>query len=430
MKITLICPVFPPEPAPSGVMTSQLGSRLGEDGHRVNLVVSFPSRPRGRLYEGYKRCLGRVEKQGRMQVIRSPSWLIGARRRYWSRVLENVTFGISSTFNAWRAGRPDVLIVETWPLFAVQLGMWLGRWWRVPVLYYVQDVYPEVMEDAGILRPGGIWSRWLRAWDRSLCLQSYKVVVISDSMRDLLRQNRRLPTERIAVIPNWVDPKELVPQDRNNAWRREMDIDPRLFVAMFAGTMGTVSGADVLIEVAKQLHQRPDILILCVGEGVLKDSMIAEARRAKLTNIRFEPFQPRERLSEVQASADAMLLTVRKDFRDGSVPSKLISYMAAGRPIVCAAPQRSGVVKSVEAAQAGIPIPPADSTAISRAIEHLAGRPDEAQRMGRNARDYFEKNLTLDRAYGKFTELFHEAVRPWKKPEPHQLTVEVERHRY
>jgi len=209
-----------------------------------------------------------------------------------------------------------------------------------------------------------------------------------------------------------------------------MDIDPRLFVAMFAGTMGTVSGADVLIEVAKQLHQRPDILILCVGEGVLKDSMIAEARRAKLTNIRFEPFQPRERLSEVQASADAMLLTVRKDFRDGSVPSKLISYMAAGRPIVCAAPQRSGVVKSVEAAQAGIPIPPADSTAISRAIEHLAGRPDEAQRMGRNARDYFEKNLTLDRAYGKFTELFHEAVRPWKKPEPHQLTVEVERHRY
>ena len=280
-------------------MLSELASRLASEGHRIAVVTSFPNRPLGAVYAGYRRRPQSIETQGALSVVRCTTWLIGAKRRVWNRVMENVTFGISSALNAWRVGRPDVLVLETWPLLAVQIGIWLARWWRVPVVYYVQDVYPEAAESAGLLHTRGLLSRFLRSWDRRLCLKSGKVIAISDTMRDLLCRNRAIAPARIAVIPNWVDRDEFPPEARGDRWRREMGIAPDVFVTLYAGTLGLASGAEVLVDVAKLFEGCSRILILCIGEGPLKRKMIRNTTRAKLWNIRFEPFQPRRRLAEV-----------------------------------------------------------------------------------------------------------------------------------
>ena len=410
LKITFICPVFPPEPDPSGVMASQLACRLASEGHQIAVVTSFPNRPLGAVYDGYRRRSRSIEREGSLSVVRCATWLIGAKRRLWNRVMENVTFGILSVLNAWRFGRPDVLVLETWPLLAVQIGTWLGRWWRVPVVYYVQDVYPEAAESAGLLRTHGPLSKLLRSWDRRLCLKSGKVIAISDTMRDLLCRNRAIPPARITVMPNWVDREGFPRETRGDVWRSEMGIAPDVFVAMYAGTMGLVSGSDVLVDVAKRLETRTQILILCIGEGSLKRKMIRDATREKLRNIRFEPFQPRRRLAEVHAAANATLLTLSKDSQDASVPSKMVTYLAAGRPIVCAVPEGSSISQELQAAQAGVRTPPGDPDSIARAITLLAGRPREARQMGENGRNYFEKHLTFDRACRQFHEVLEEVA--------------------
>ena len=391
-------------------MASELASRLASEGHQIAVVTSFPNRPAGAVYDGYRRRSRSIETQGSLSVVRCATWLIGAKRRLWNRVMENFTFGISSVLNAWRLGRPDVLVLETWPLIAVQIGTWLGRWWRIPVVYYVQDVYPEAAESAGLLQTRGLVSRLLGAWDRQLCLKSRKVIAISDTMRDLLCRNRAIPPARIAVIPNWVDQDEFPHETRGDGWRREMGVAPDVFVAMYAGTMGLASGADVLVDVAKHLEARSRVLMLCIGEGPLKRKMIRDATRAKLRNIRFEPFQPRHRLAEVQAAADAMLLTLSKESQDASVPSKMITYLAAGRPIVCAVPEGSAISQQLQTAQAGVRTPPGDPDAIAKAITLLAERPTEARQMGENGRQYFEQHLTLDRACRQFSQLLEEVA--------------------
>ena len=410
MKITFICPVFPPEPDPAGVMAAELARRLASQGHQMTVVTSFPNRPAGAVYAGYRRRRRSMETRGGVSVVRCATWLIGAKRHVWNRVMENLTFGISSVLNAWRLGRPEVLILETWPLLAVQIGIWLAGWWRVPVVYYVQDVYPEAAENAGLLQSGGRLSRLFRAWDRRLCLKSGKVIAISHTMRDLLCRNRAIAPARITVIPNWVDRDEFPRETRGDSWRREMGIPPDVFVAMYAGTMGFASGADVLVDVAKRLGADARILILCIGEGPLKRKMIRDAGRAKLRNIRFEPFQPRPRLAEMQAGADAMLLTLSKKSEDASVPSKMITYLAAGRPIVCAAPEKSAISRQLQAAQAGIRTPAGDSDSIAKAIAFLAAHPAEARQMGENGRRYFEQHLTLDRACRQFSRLLAEVA--------------------
>src|SRR5689334_3289186 len=156
MKITFISGVFPPEREPSGVMADQLAARFARDGHEVTAIAPFPSRPGGELYPGFHRRLRSASSEsGGYRLIRCANWFVGKQRRNIDRLLENITFGLSSAWATWRAGRPDVMIVETWPLFAVQFPALLAAWWRVPFLYYIKDVYPEAAEKAGILTNDG-----------------------------------------------------------------------------------------------------------------------------------------------------------------------------------------------------------------------------------------------------------------------------------
>jgi colanic acid biosynthesis glycosyl transferase WcaI len=406
MKLTFICAVFPPEPAPAGVMAHQLATRLAREGHDVTMVVPIPNRPEGVVYPGFeKRLRSRTVTREGYTLVRCANWLIGKRRRNMDRILENITFGLSSVWAAWRGGRPDVIIIETWPLFAAQFAASLANWWRVPYLYYVKDVYPEAAENAGILTPGGPLACACRSWDRHLCSHSANVVVISETMRSLVSENRQIPQGHFTVIPDWIDKAEFAVWEGGDVWRRVQNIGDDVFVAMFAGTLGHVSGVEVLVDVARIMQGETDILLLCIGEGGRKQAMLEEASSLSLKNIRFLPFQPSERVPEVQASCDVALLTMRPDSLDSSVPSKLISYLAASRPVICAANAESVVARAVIDARAGIVVCPGDAQAIADAILRLKREPEKARQMGRNARLYFEKNYTLERAYEQFSEL-------------------------
>ena len=411
MKITFICAVFPPEPAPAGVMAHQLATRLAKDGHDVTMVVPFPNRPEGVLYPGFQRSLYKriVTKEG-YRLIHCANWLIGKRRRTVNRLLENFTFGMSSVWAAWREGRPDVFIIETWPLIASALSVLLARSRSVPYLYYVQDVYPEAATEAGILSSSGLVARACRSWDRYLCLHSATVVVISETMQDLLATNRRLPSDRFTVVPNWIDESAFPVWQKESNWRRAQGIPNNAFVALFAGTLGHVSGAEILVEVASLLRTDEDVLLLCIGEGVQKEKILNEASRKELKNIRFLPFQPRERVPEIQASCDVALLTMRPNSSDASVPSKLISYLAASRPVICAANLKSAVARTVLEANAGLVVRPGDAAAIAEAILILQKSPERVGDMGRNARAYFLGHYTLDRSYGRFSKLVAESA--------------------
>jgi colanic acid biosynthesis glycosyl transferase WcaI len=138
--------------------------------------------------------------------------------------------------------------------------------------------------------------------------------------------------------------------------------------------------------------------------------MIEQCRLLGLENIRILPFQPRERIAEVQGAANVTLLTVRPGYGDESVPSKVISYFAASRPVICAAPTGAAVARIVSQSGAGVVVTPGDASALARAITDLTTRSADAARMGRAARAYFEQHLTLDRAHMQFSAVLKESV--------------------
>jgi len=409
MKIAFISCVFRPEREPTGVMAHQLSKRLAADGHSVHVIAPFPNRPYGRIFQGYRRRLRSVEPNDHgYRLTRCANWFVGKRRWTPNRILENITFGLSSSWAAWRDGRPDLLLIESWPLLATAISALLAKLWRVPYVYYVKDIYPEAAERFGLIPADGIIARICRNWDRRICLGSAKVIVISESMRELLAASRALPADRFAVIPDWIDAADFQIHPMHNAWRREQTISATVFVAMFGGTLGHVSGAGILVDAAALLRDEKNILMICVGEGVRKSSMQEQARRLALENIRFLPYEPGERVPELQAAANATILTTQPGYPDASVPSKLISYLAAGRPIVCSAPDSSAVSRVVREAEAGVIVQPGDAAGLAAAICRLASDPLDCVRMGLNARRYFEAHYTLERAHAQFRHLLAE----------------------
>ena len=412
MKITFICAVFPPEPAPAGIMAEQLATRLAQDGHSTTMVVPFPNRPEGLLYPGFRRRLrARSLSTKGYTVVHCAHWLIGRRRRMVNRLLENITFGLSSTWAALKEGRPDLFIIETWAFFGVSLPAMLARLWGVPYIYYVQDLLPEAAEQSGLLNPKGRLVRMFRSWDRALCLRSARTLVISERMRQLLARNRKLPCDKISVISNWIDESIFPVWSGGNGWRHAQGISDDTFVVIYAGTLGYVSGAEVLVEVAEILRAEPRILLLCVGEGVRKDSMIGEAARLKLENIRFLPFQSANRVPEIQASCQIALLTMHPNHCDSSVPSKLISYLAASRPVICSVHRESTAAEVVLEAGAGLVVDPGEAQGIAQAILRLMGDPQLRNQMGNAARQHFERHFTLEQAHKSFDLLFASLAR-------------------
>lgn len=411
MRITFVVAVYPPESEPAAVMAGQLVRSLGRAGHVVTVVCPFPNRPTGRIYGGYRRRLWSHETNGTATMLRVWTWFIGARRRTFDRLLENVSLGVSAGLALLLLPRPDVVVVEVWPIFAQTVCALVCRLRGIPMVNYIQDVYPEAACAAGLLEETGRRAALLRDVDRWVSARAAANVVISPRMKDFLVERRKLPSERFHVVENWLDLDEIKPVPVDQAWRGGLGIGPQDFLCMYAGTLGLASGASVLVEAAARLEWNRGVWIVCIGEGVLRDVMSRQVAELGVSRMRMLPFFPRDAVSAVQSCADAMLLTVAPSVGVSSVPSKLITYLAVGKPVICAVPTASDIADLVSGECLGEVVPPGDAAALSHAILRVRemGEADR-ERMGQRSRRVALNRFSIDSALRRFNAILERSA--------------------
>jgi colanic acid biosynthesis glycosyl transferase WcaI len=173
--------------------------------------------------------------------------------------------------------------------------------------------------------------------------------------------------------------------------------------------MGVVSRVDILVDVAERLRHHPAIRLVCVGQGVLKPRMEEEIIRRGLTNLTLLPFQPRERVADVQSAADVMLLTTSAQMGTTSVPNKLITYLAVAKPVICAVSGDTDAARLVTERQLGVVVPPEDPSALAEAIRTMAATDRAALLdMGQRSRAAALERYSLRSAVASFERLFAE----------------------
>jgi colanic acid biosynthesis glycosyl transferase WcaI len=214
--------------------------------------------------------------------------------------------------------------------------------------------------------------------------------VVSDRAAAYLR-SRRVDGAKILVARHWFDDSAFKAERSRNV-RAEFALDGR-FVAMFAGNLGLVQGLETLVDAAARLRDRADIVFAVVGDGSDRARLEARVRELQLTNVRFLGHQPASAMPDFYSAADALIVHLkRSEIADVSIPTKILAYLAAGRPIVCAS-GGAGADLMAEAG-AGPIVEPGDAGGLAAAVASLSvlsGK--EREQLGARGRRYFDEHF-------------------------------------
>jgi glycosyltransferase involved in cell wall biosynthesis len=390
---------FHPEVGAPQTRILESAQRLAAHGHAVTALTGFPNYPDGVIPAPYRGRLMQTEWVGPVRVIRSAVYA-APNRGFARRLLNHASSAISSTLASPRAGPTDVVIAESPPLFTAAAGVLIARLRRAPLVLNVADLWPESAVQLGALRdPRAI--RLAEAMERFAYRHAALIAVPTPGMRDSLL-SRGLPDERVVHLPNAVD------IDRFGAAPAPVGRErPRI---VYSGTVGMAQGIGTLLEAARILEAEGDELeFLVAGDGAERPQLEALAREWGLRSVTFAGKLPRERIPAVIGGADIAVLTLRDlPLFEDALPSKLLEYMAAGRPVAAGA---AGLVASVvEAAGAGLVTPPEDASALAASIRRLARDPVTAAAMGASGRRYVHEHFSRDAVVGRLERLLREVA--------------------
>jgi colanic acid biosynthesis glycosyl transferase WcaI len=206
MLIYLISCVFPPEPNISAQTSHLIAAQLSKEGHRVLVITSFPSRPLGTIFPGYRRRLFSSERvhEG-VSILRCFSFF-SPRSTLVSRFLENISFGLTSGLALFFSPRPDILYMNTWPIFAGGIIRLIAGWKHLPLITHIKDLYPESLASQGRVKEGGLLYTITMQLDGWIARGCNAVIVISEYFARRYDEFRHVDPIKIHVIYDWVDP--------------------------------------------------------------------------------------------------------------------------------------------------------------------------------------------------------------------------------
>jgi colanic acid biosynthesis glycosyl transferase WcaI len=401
INAVIICQYYPPEQAPIGVMLRELSSDLVRAGHRVTVVTGFPNHPAGKIFPGFKRKLFAAERQDGVRVVRC--WLyLSPKKTVFHRMLNFISFGITSFLAVLFFERPDLILSVSPPLSNGVTAMALKVLKQCHYIFNVQDIYPDAAVNAGVMKDSFL-AGLFRKLELLIYKRARKVTVISEGFKQNLVK-KGVSSGKVEIIYNWIDSSEIVPQPRDNDFSQKHGLNGK-FVVLYSGTIGLISGAEIMLECSQSLKDHPDIVFLMVGEGAVKDRIRDAALKRGLDNIRMLPFQPREILSQVLSSADLAVVTLQKNRGQSSVPSKLLGYLAAARPVAASLDADSDTARFINRAGCGLCVPAEDAKALTETILALYQDPARRLKLGQKGRHFLLKHCDRKAATAKYREL-------------------------
>lgn len=315
--------------------------------------------------------------------------------------------GLAGAAVAWK---PDVVLCANTPLFVLQLARRRLSATGMPLVNWLQDVHSVAMGGALARRagwPGRAGAALLRQVEADLLRSCAAVLPVTEDFLPLLRQ-WRVPGERVTVVPNWAEMTDEPP--RRNPFSTEHGLDGTTTL-LYAGTLGLKHEPQQLAVLAEAFLDRPDVRVVVVSEG-LGRTRLEEARRAGgLTNLVLVDFQPYERLPEVLGSADVLVSMLRADAATFSVPSKILTYLVAGRAQLAALPAANLAARTLRDGGAALVVEPEHTAEWVAAARRLVDDPCLRDTLGRRGRAYAEQHFSVDLPVDAIERVLATAVR-------------------
>lgn len=408
LKLLIVSQYFFPE----SFRVNDVAKGLVERGHEVSILTGQPNYETGAFFEGYAAFRPRLETIHGATVHRFP--LVSRGSGTGVRLALNyLSFALSASVLApgrIRERFDAIIVYQMSPVTMAAPAFALKRLRHIPVLFWIQDLWPETLRATGKVRSERVLS-WMRFAVASMYRSSDRVLVESEAFLGPVRQ-AGIPPSRVDYLPEWAEsfysPCDLEP---NAPEAKEM---PTGFRVMFAGNIGVAQAIDTIIDTASILRGHDDIQWVLIGDG--RRRQWAEARVKELgleRQFRFLGRRPAEAMPRYFALADVLLITLKRDpVFAMTIPAKLQSYLACGRPIVGALDGEGARV--VEDSKSGIACASQDAQGLADAVLTIQGlSPKERRAMGRAGRAYYDAHFERELLLTRLERTIEEVVRPW-----------------
>lgn len=396
MKILVVCQHYKPEP----MRITDICEELVKRGNEVTVLTGVPNYPMGIIYEGYRHGKRRKEIINGVKVIRS--FTIGRRTGVFWRILNYFSYAISASLKAGKLGdKFDVVFVnQTSPVMMAWPGIRYKKKYGKKLVIYCMDLWPESLEAGGI-KKGSLVYRLFHWISEKTYKQADKLLVTSRTFNKYFEEEFGMDPNEIEYLPQYAE-NLFSNIEVDNEKNEKTAEDEYNFV--FAGNVGKAQSVETIIEAANLLKDRENIKFHIVGDGSALEHCKEMAKRYGLTTVIFHGRRPVEEMPKYYAMADAMLITMfDNEMISKTLPGKVQTYMAAGKPIIGAINGETRRV--IEEAKCGIC---GRAEAANNLAENLLRfiNSSEKKDMVFASRSFYEKNFTKELFMNKLMDQF------------------------
>jgi colanic acid biosynthesis glycosyl transferase WcaI len=398
--LLLVSTNYAPEHTGIGPYATQLAEHWAARGADTHVLAGLPHYPSWLLDPAYAGRWRVTEARGGVTVHRRKH-TVPARQTALRRALFEASLLAHQLAAPPRMPRPHAVVAQMPSLAGAVVAARLAARHRVPFVPVVQDLMGAAAAQSGI--SGGDRAAAVAARAERYALSRAALVgVIHDSFRPRI-QAMGVDPARIRLVPNWSHVSR--PSADGADTRARLGWAPDRQVVLHSGNMGLKQGLEVLVDAARLA---PTVDFVLMGDGNQRATLQERAR--DVPNLHFLPPAETADFPDVLAAADVLAVTQRASVLDMSVPSKLTSYFAAGRPVLASVAAEGGTADEVRRSGAGVLVPPEDAAALLAALKELAADPVEADRLGARGPVYVDEHLSAAAGLGRLDDLLAEAL--------------------
>lgn len=379
-----------------------LGKELAGKGHRITVLTTFPQY---NLTEASKKNIESypaVANEDGIHVIRLKTLPIH-NVNHIARGIGQLLLPFLFFRGARLVGPQDVSVVYSPPLTLGLAAYLIKKREGTPFIFNVQDLFPQNAIDLGALKQS-ILIKFFRWMENFIYRKANHISVHSSGNRDYVL-SMGVNSDKVSVIHNWVDLDEYKIDGIPNPVREKDEFKGK-FIVFFGGVMGYAQDLETVVDSASILKDHKQIIFLLLGDGAENETLVKKSQSLGLRNIEFLPFVSKEEYPFWVHVADVGLVTLKSSMKTPVVPSKILGYMAAGKPILASLNPESDGKRIVEEARCGINVPVGDPSAMADAILKFSADREETKAMGQNGRLYAEKHFSINACINQYEGIF------------------------
>jgi len=400
--VLVVTPQYAPDYGPSVPIFTMICEDLIKYGYQVTVITAIPKYHDQNTLNIESTKVVQEEVRNGVRLIRIKVYLSKRTKGPLHRIMHFLSFNVLSAITALKISNCDAMIVDSPALFSGFITILNSLFNKVPYIYVVHDIYPDILAKIGVLTQDKLPYRVINLIEKRCMKKAKYVSVLSKGFKqNIIRKG--IDESKIKIIPICVDTNfmKLMHKDNHilNKWKLEGK-----FVVLYAGNIGFSQGLEIMVYAAEKLRYKYQIQFVIVGEGEFKHKLIIMAREKGLKNIKFFPYEPEENVPEIYGVSDVCIVSLRKEIAMESIPSKMYTIMAAEKPVIAAVDSQTEVAEIVKQTGCGRRIEPEDHEALAEHIMDLYRNSKLSLKMGMNGRKFvvrWHSRMVLAKLYSE-----------------------------